>query len=422
MKKMDAIVAALTQQPQMLHQLYPRGVQRQLERIGQLGRAFTGAFGDVPCVVVSVPGRTEIGGNHTDHNHGCVLAGSVSLDTLAVAAPLPEGQVRVYSEGYPPLKMDLGDLAMREDEKNTSASLIRGIAQAMKQRGYAVGGFCACITSDVLGGSGLSSSAAYEVLIANLFSHLYNDGGLDAVQAAQIGQWAENRYFGKPSGLMDQMACSIGGAIAIDFKDPSQPVLQRMTLDLNRYHHALCIVDTHGDHADLTDDYAAIPAEMRAVANWLGHEVLRDCDEADFYACLPELRAAAGDRAVLRAKHFFDDNRRVGQQAQALRDGDFEAFLALVRASGASSFHYLQNVYSPGHPNEQAVSIALATAERLLGAKGAYRVHGGGFAGTIQAYVPLKMLAGFCQGMDAVLGAGSCLTLDIRSTGAVRIA
>lgn len=422
MKHLHALLDGLKQQPQQLSGVYSSNLSRQLQRIEQLGAAFTQAFGDLPCMLLSVPGRTEIGGNHTDHNHGCVVAGSISLDTLAVAAPMEQDAVCVNSEGYPPLKMDLSDLSIREDEKNTTASLIRGIAAAMKQRGYQIGGFCATITSDVLSGSGLSSSAAFEVLIANIFSHLYNEGRLDAVEAAKIGQWAENNYFGKPCGLMDQMACSVGGAIAIDFKDPSNPEMQRMTLDLAKHHYALCIVDTHGDHADLTDDYAAITREMRKVANLLGHEVLRDCDEQVFAANIAQLRVQAGDRAVLRAKHFFDENRRVAQMTEALNKDDFEGFLALVRASGLSSYRYLQNVFSPSHPTEQAVSMALALSEQLLQGRGAFRVHGGGFAGTIQAYVPLEMLIDYRQGMEAVLGEGSCLTLDIRPVGGVRIA
>lgn len=421
MEHFDTIMNRLKQQPQVLDKVYLQRAESQLERIEQLGTEHVAAFGDNPCLVISVPGRTEIGGNHTDHNHGCVLAGSVNLDSLAVASPIPDGKIRVNSQGYTPTEMDLSDLSIREGEKNTSASLIRGIAAGLKQRGYAIGGFCATITSDVLGGSGLSSSASYEVLITNLFNHLYNDAKIDEVEVAKISQWAENNYFGKPSGLLDQMACAAGGVVAMDFKDPLTPVVEPLQMDLRGHGYALCIVDTHGDHADLTDDYARVPLEMKAVARLLGQEALRDCDEKDFYTRIAELRKVVGDRAVLRAYHFFEENKRVKDQTEALRTGDFDQFLSLVRASGASSFQYLQNVYSPAHPNEQAVSIALATSQRLLGERGAFRVHGGGFAGTIQAYVPLDMLSGYRQGVDAVLGQGSCLTLDIRPVGAMRI-
>ena len=367
----------------------------------------------------SAPGRTELGGNHTDHQHGCVLAASVNLDILACAGANGTSVVRIQSEGYPMLEVDLNDLTPSESEYNTSVALIRGIAARISQMGYAPSGFDCYAVSNVLQGSGLSSSAAYEVLIGVIFNHLYCEDSLNAVQIAQIGQYAENVFFGKPCGLMDQMASSVGSAVSIDFNDPSAPVIQQIGFDFTGSGHALCIVDSGADHADLTDEYAAIPTESKAVANFFGKEVLRDVDEAQFYEAIPRLRERCGDRAVLRAIHFYAENQRAIKEAQALADGDFDGFLALSRASGASSFMYLQNVFCCGDPQHQAVSLALAVAEHVLGDRGTFRVHGGGFAGTIQAFVPLDLLETFRSAMDHALGQGSCHVLNIRPEGGI---
>ena len=373
--------------------------------------------GSAPAALFSGPGRTEIGGNHTDHQHGCVLCGSVNMDILACAVPTGDHFVKVVSEGYPALTIDLNDLAIHADETNTSAALIRGVAHGVSKEGFALKGFCAYVTSTVPGGSGLSSSAAYEILLGNVFNRFCCEGRLDAVKLAQIGQYAEREYFGKPCGLMDQAASSIGGVVAIDFNDPSQPVIRKVDYDLARSGYQLYIIDTRSCHADLTDDYAAITREMGAVAAFFGKQVLRQVDEAEFYAAIPAVREKAGDRAVLRAMHFFDENRRAQAQAQALAEGDMEGFLALVRASGRSSSELLQNIWSVAEPAQQAVTLALALAERVLAGRGAVRVHGGGFAGTIQAFVPQDLEEKFVSSMEAVLGEGACHAVSVRPEG-----
>lgn len=373
------------------------------------------------AVLFSAPGRTELGGNHTDHQHGCVLCGSVDLDILACAAPNGENCIRVVSEGYAPLEVALDDLTPCAAEVNTSAALIRGIAAKIKQLGHRVAGLDLCMTSNVLSGSGLSSSAAYEVLIGTVINHFCCDDRLSAVEIAQIGQWAENVYFGKPCGLMDQMACSVGGAVSIDFADPGAPVVEKVDFDFDACGYALCIIDTRSSHDDLTEDYAAIPREMGSIAAYFGKEVLRDVPEEEFWTSLTELRKTCGDRAVLRATHFFRENRRAQAEAEALKQGDFAAFLVLVNESGRSSELLLQNIWSPSHPQSQAVSIALECGRVLLNGEGAIRVHGGGFAGTIQAFVPHGQLAQFHQRMDALLGDGSCHVLRIRPVGGVAV-
>ena len=379
---------------------------------------FEVCFGRPARFVFSAPGRTELGGNHTDHQLGRVLAGAVSLDTVAAVAPNGEGGIRVQSEGYPLCTVALKDLAPNEAEYGSTLSLIRGVAGRITALGHKVSGFDAFVSSRVLPGSGLSSSAAFEVLIGTIINHL--DGcGLDAVQIAQIGQYAENVYFGKPCGLMDQMASSVGGIVTIDFADREHPVVEPLDFDFASCGHALCIVNSGADHADLTDEYAAIPREMGEVCRVFGKAHLRQVDEAEFYARLPEVRAAAGDRAALRAMHFFDDNRRVCQQVEALKANDFARFLSLVNESGRSSWLYLQNVVPTGSTRHQELALSLALASRLLQGRGAVRVHGGGFAGTIQAFVPLELLDGFKAGMEAVLGAGSCQVLSIRPQGGV---
>ena len=369
----------------------------------------------------SAPGRTEISGNHTDHQHGCVLAAAVNLETVAEVTLNDRGVVAVASEGYAPVEIDLSDLSIHPEEKNTTAALIRGVAAAFAQRGAKLQGFDAKVRSTVLPGSGLSSSAAFEVLIGTIFNELFYEKQLTAVEVAQIGQYAENVYFGKPSGLMDQTASSVGGMVFIDFADPAHPVVENLSLDLNALGYALCIVDSGADHADLTDEYAAIPVECRQVAAFFGKEVLREVDEAEFYAKLKEVRAATSDRAILRAIHFFGENQRVQRQFAALQSGDFAAFLQMVTESGRSSWMYLQDITPAGAIQHQDMAVALALCDRLLQGSGAFRVHGGGFAGTVQAFVPLAKLEQFRSGIEAVLGQGACHVLSIRAEGGVRL-
>lgn len=371
---------------------------------------------DADVALFSGPGRTEIGGNHTDHQHGRVLCGSVDLDMLGCAAPNGLDMIRICSEGYPVVNVALNQLFPREEERNTSAALVRGVAAKMVDLGYTLFGFDAYVTSDVLSGSGLSSSAAYEILVGNILNH-YCGGALDAIEIAKVGQYAENIYFGKPCGLMDQMGASVGGAISIDFNDPTAPVVRKVEYDFSKCGHALCIVDTGSCHADLTDDYAEITREMGAVASYFGKQVLRDIPEADFFAAIPSLRVCCGDRAVLRAIHYYEDDRRAVAEADALASGDFEQFLALVNESGISSATNLQNIWSVDSPKQQAVTLALALGKKLLNGTGAIRVHGGGFAGTIQAFVPNDKLAAFKTGMETVLGPGKCHVLHIRPQG-----
>ena len=376
---------------------------------------------DAAAALFTGPGRTEIGGNHTDHQHGHVLCGSVDLDMLACAAPNGLDVIRVHSEGYPALEVALDSLSPREDEKNTSAALVRGVAAKIAELGHTLCGFDAYVTSNVLSGSGLSSSAAYEVLIGNILNHLCCGGALDPVEIAKIGQYAENVYFGKPCGLMDQMGSAVGGAVAIDFHDPASPVVRRADYDFSASGHALCIVDTASSHGDLTDDYADITLEMGAVAAYFGQKFLRDVPEADFHAALPALRASCGDRAVLRALHYYEDDRRAVEEAEALAAGDFPRFLALVNASGLSSALHLQNTWSISDPRQQAIPVCLAVGRELLEGTGAIRVHGGGFAGTIQAFVPNDKLVSFKTGMEALLGPGKCHILHIRPQGGIKI-
>lgn len=376
---------------------------------------------DAAAALFTGPGRTEIGGNHTDHQHGHVLCGSVDLDMLACAAPNGLDVIRVHSEGYPALEVALDSLSPREDEKNTSAALVRGVAAKIAELGHTLCGFDAYVTSNVLSGSGLSSSAAYEVLIGNILNHLCCGGALNPVEIAKIGQYAENVYFGKPCGLMDQMGSAVGGAVAIDFHDPASPVVRRADYDFSASGHALCIVDTASSHGDLTDDYADITREMGAVAAYFGQKFLRDVPEADFHAALPALRASCGDRAVLRALHYYEDDRRAVEEAEALAAGDFPRFLALVNASGLSSALHLQNTWSISNPRQQAIPVCLAVGRELLEGTGAIRVHGGGFAGTIQAFVPNDKLVSFKSGMESLLGPGKCHILHIRPQGGIKI-
>ena len=365
----------------------------------------------------SAPGRTEIGGNHTDHQHGRVLAGSVNIDMIAAAAPNDKNQLRVQSEGYDLCVIDLDDLEARKEEENTTAALLRGECAAFTQRGAKLAGLDVYISSNVPKGSGVSSSAAFEVLIGVILNDCFMAEKVSPIVIAQIGQWAENVYFGKPCGLMDQMASSVGNIITIDFASPAKPVVEPVAVDFSKAGLALCILDSGADHADLTDEYAAIPAECRAVAAVCGGEVLRDVPFETFLAKLPECRRQCGDRAVLRAFHIYADNDRVAKQVAALRDDDFDTFLRLVNESGRSSWEYLQNVIPAGYKEHQEVGVTIAAAKHLLGGKGAVRVHGGGFAGTVQAFVPVEMLAEFKAGMEAILGEGRCHVLSIRPEG-----
>ena len=392
-------------------------------RFARLIARFGSVFGaDGEAVLFSAPGRTEIGGNHTDHQHGHVLAGAVNLDMVACAGRNASSVITISSAGFPDLEVDVTDLEPNEAEYGSSTALVRGICRAAADRGYSIGGWDACITSDVPGGSGLSSSAAYEILVGVIVNHLFCNDELTAVELAQIGQYAENVFFGKPSGLMDQMASSLGNVVHIDFADPAVPGIEPVDFDMAASGHVLCIIDSGADHADLTDEYAAIANEMRSVAGHFGKQFLNKVDPDDFWADLAEVRAEAGDRGVLRAAHFFAETKRAPEQAAALAEGRFDDFLALVRASGISSATLLQNLFGCSDPGQQAVGVSLALAEHLLDGRGAARVHGGGFAGTIQAWVPAEMAEDFRQGMDAVLGEGKCQIVRIRPVGGAVIA
>ncbi len=405
-----------------LERVYGQKAPRQMERCRQVLAGLEDTYGPAErFALFSAPGRTEIGGNHTDHQHGLVLAGSIDLDILAAVTPNGENVIRVRGDAFPMDAVKLSDLAPREEEKGTSAALIRGVAAWFADHGCALEGFNAYTVSSVLKGSGLSSSAAFEVLLGNILNELFNGGRCTPVELAKIGQYAENVYFGKPSGLLDQMACSVGGMVAMDFADTVSPVVERVNFDFASAGHTLCIIDSGADHADLTGEYAAVTRELRAVCAHFGKNVLREVPEADFWAALPEVRRECGDRAVLRAVHIYSENRRAEGEADALRRGDFAGFLQLVKASGLSSWRYLQNVTPAGYAAHQEVAVALALCETLLGKRGASRVHGGGFAGTVQAFVPMDMLEGFRTEIDRILGEGACHVLTIRPVGGVRL-
>ena len=393
----------------------------QRKRYGKALTKFEALFGEKNVEIYSAAGRSEIGGNHTDHQNGKVLAASINLDAIAVVAGTDDNKVYVQSQGYEMLIIDLDQLNIIENEKETTGALIRGVANGFKTRGYKIGGFEAYVSSSVLTGSGLSSSAAFEVLIGNIFSGLYNNESVDAIEIAQIGQEAENRYFGKPCGLMDQMACSVGGMIYIDFADKTKPEVKKVDVRFSSFGHNLCIVDTMGSHADLTCEYAAIPEEMKKVAKCFGKNFLCEIKEKELYAKLQELRDLVGDRAVLRSIHWFAENKRVVAQAEALESGNFTRFKELIKESGDSSYKYLQNVYSNQNVYEQNVSLALAISEHVLGNKGVCRVHGGGFAGTIQAFVPVGFVEEYKANMEKVFGPDSCHVLQIRADGGKRV-
>ena len=390
------------------------------ERYADAVRHFVSLYGESEDAwLFSAPGRTEIGGNHTDHNHGCVLAGSVNLDVIAVVAPSCENLIRVKSAGYDMDTVTLNNLSVNKAEYNRSISLIRGVADRFVQLGYRVSGFNAYTTSNVLKGSGLSSSAAFEVLIGTIMSHMFNDGAVDAVEIAKIAQYAENEHFGKPSGLMDQMASSVGGIITIDFKDTENPIIRTVDFDFANSGHRLCIVDVGGGHANLTHEYAGITTEMREIANDFGVSFLRQISYDMLLPRIPQLRKKYGDRAVLRALHFLGDNERVTKEVEALENGDFETFKALVNESGHSSFEYLQNIYAGSAVKSQGISLALALAQRVLNGKGAWRVHGGGFGGTTQNFVPEELVPEFISTIETAFGKGSCHTLFIRPCGGI---
>lgn len=390
-------------------------------RITELLKSFHSLFGQAEPVIYSAPGRTEIGGNHTDHQHGHVLAGSVNVDMLAAAAENGSHRVNVKSEGYEMFSIDLDCLEPVAGEQGTTAALVRGICSEIARRGYPVRGFDACVTSQVMQGSGLSSSAAFEVLMGAVVNGLFCGEALSATDLAIIGQKAENRFFGKPCGLMDQMASAWGGIIAIDFAHPAAPVVKPVDFDFAAAGHSLCMIDVGADHANLTHEYAAIPEELGEVSGFFGKTVLRDVPETDFFANITAVRAAAGDRALLRAIHVYQENRRVERLCDALERGDFPGFLQVIRESGRSSWMYLQNVVVTGSTAEQSAALALALCDSILGERGAFRVHGGGFGGTVQAFVPDDLLGEFKTRMEAVFGAGHCHVMKIRSRGFMKV-
>ena len=402
--RMDATLAALYPSP-----------DNQKGRYLQILDEFLNLYGNLDALLFSVPGRTEISGNHTDHNNGMVLAASVDLDIIAVAAKSDDRIIRVKSARYPEDVIDCDRLNPDTVRKGSSTAIIQGMCEAFRKKGYAVGGFRACTTSSVLSGSGLSSSAAFEVMCGRILSELYNGGAVSPMELARAGQYAENVYFGKPCGLMDQAACACGGFLFIDFKDPANPVTEKIRWNPDQAGYAFFIVHTGGSHSDLTDDYAAVPKEMHECAALMGKKTLRECDEETFISRIGYLRGVIGDRAVLRALHYFEENKRVAAQKEALLKNDTESFLRLVTESGRSSFMFLQNVYSPSSPAEQGISLALALSEQH---HAVCRVHGGGFAGTVQAYVPLEEAGRYREALDSVFGSGSAMMLHIRPFGA----
>lgn len=427
MAKIDSLIEKIGNGNNLLfNELYGTDEQTlkgQAERYSALLNDFRKTYGTDDVHLFSSPGRTEIGGNHTDHNHGRVLAGAVNLDNIAVAAPNGSNTIRIKSAGYPEFQVDISDLKIDESQFYTSGSLVKGICAKMKENGYQTGGFDACIDGRVPKGSGLSSSASFEVLVGAIINELFNNGKMSAVENAIIGQWAENNYFGKPCGLMDQTACSVGGLITIDFKDPANPVVKEIDFDFVSTGFSLVITDVGGGHDDAASqaEYASLPTEMKSVAAQLGAKVLREVTLEQIVEKIPEIREKTGDRAILRAYHFQGDNQRVADQVAALESNDFQSFLKMVIESGYSSFMYNQNIYDVVHKDEQVVSLALALSEMVLKGKGAWRVHGGGFGGTIQAFVPAEKLEEYVSTLEHVYGKGSCHKLFIRNKGAVKL-
>jgi galactokinase len=398
-------------------------LKAQAIRYEALMNDFQTNFGTSDVDLFSSPGRTEIGGNHTDHNYGRVLAGAVNLDNIAAAAKNGTNTIRIKSVGYPEFSVELADFKPNENEFYSSSSLVKGIAAKMKSNGYEIGGFDACIDGRVPKGSGLSSSASFEVLIGAILNQLFNNGKMSAVENAIIGQWSENNYFGKPCGLMDQTACSVGGLITIDFEDPANPIVKEVDFDFVSTGFALVITDVGGGHSDAASqaEYASLPTEMKAVAAELGVDVLRKVTLAQIVEKIPDIRKKTGDRAILRAYHFQGDNARVVKQVEALENNDFQSFLTMVVESGYSSFMYNQNIFDIVHKDEQVVSLGLALSEMILKGKGAWRVHGGGFGGTIQAFVPQELIDVYTNTLEHVYGAGSCHKLFIRTEGAIKL-
>ncbi len=401
--------------------IYSGRAEYQRQRYAKAFDQFKVQYNAKPEVFISVPGRSELGGNHTDHQHGCVLTAAVDLDTIAAVSAHSEKKIDICSEGYAAFSVETDRLAPIPGESGKSASIVRGVAAGFKKQGYHIGGFKAVIASDVLQGSGLSSSASFEVLIGAIFSYLYNGGQVPAVELAKIGQYAENEFFGKPCGLQDQMACALGGVSYIDFRDTAASVYESIPFDLRSHGYALFITNTGGSHVNLTKEYAAIPQEMARISNRLGQKWLRFCSETEFMAGISEFRRECGDRAVLRAFHFFRENRRSQEMAEALKAGDFNRFLQFVNESGRSSWEYLQNVSVDGMPEDQPVGVALAVSERLLEGRGAWRVHGGGFAGTIQAYVPYDTAERYKKKMEDIFGCGCCYMLNFRPSGVAAV-
>ncbi|MFT3985732.1 MAG: galactokinase family protein [Lachnospiraceae bacterium] len=382
---------------------------------------FEELYGEQEVEIYSAPGRSEVGGNHTDHQHGQVLAAGINLDAIAIAARTGDGKIKIVSDSFPIEPIALSDLGKKAEEAGTSEALIRGVAYKLREEGYQLGGFCAYMTSDVLMGAGLSSSAAFEVAVGTIISGLYNHMEVSPIVIAQISQYAENVYFEKPCGLMDQMASSVGSLVNIDFEDTKNPIVKRVEVDFDQFAHSLCIVDTKGNHADLTAEYAFVPQEMKKVAQYFGCEYLREVDEEQFYRELPQIREKTGDRGVLRAIHFLGDHRRVGEEVAALQNRDFNEFKRLIIESGDSSYKYLQNVFANCDVQNQSVSLGLALSERILGKRGACRVHGGGFAGTIQAFVPNDMVAEYHEKIEHFFGEGSCHVLKVRKYGGMKV-
>lgn len=408
---------------EMLKDLYEDAslVDYQKDRYANALDKFVELYGDENVSIYSAAGRSEISGNHTDHQHGCVLAGSINLDAIGVVAR-QDDVINVVSDSFNIKPIYLNDLDKKDEEEGTSEGLIRGVVSKLKELGYNIGGFKAFITSDVLVGAGLSSSAAFETIIGTIIDGLYNDMSIDMVTIAKVGQYAENVYFGKPCGLMDQCACAVGGLISIDFKDTKHPVVNHVDVDFSKYDHSLCIVDTKGSHADLTDAYGAIPTEMKDVAHYFGKEFLREVDEKEFFDHLADVRAAVkNDREILRAIHFFKENARVPQIVEALNNDNFDLFKKLIKESGNSSYKFLQNVYADFDYKHQAVSAGLALSEIVLGDHGVSRVHGGGFAGTIQAFVENDFVPEYKKEIEKLFGEGSCHVLKVRKLGGCKV-
>lgn len=395
-------------------------VEEQKKRYAEALGKFVELYGDQDVEIYSAPGRTEVGGNHTDHQHGCILAASINLDAIAVVAKQND-VVKMVSDGFDMHEIDVNDLTKKYDEIGTSEAMIRGVMAKLASEGHKVGGFCAYATSEVPLGAGLSSSASFQVLIGSIINGLYNEMKIDMVDIAKAGQYAENVYFGKPCGLMDQCACAVGGLVNIDFYNPKSPVVNKVNVDFSQFDHSLCIVDTNGTHEDLTDDYAAVLNEMKSVANYFGKDVLREVGPAVFFVKLPEVREKVGDRAVLRAFHFFEENERVDILVNSLKQLNFNEFKSNIQRSGNSSFKYLQNSYSISDVNNQSISVALAMSDLYLGTHGVSRVHGGGFAGTIQAFVENQHVAYYKEKMEAIFGEGNCHVLKIRKSGGRKV-